>query len=91
MKTHTIRRRRYDIVRDEVIQGYADVSTPRGERERYEIYVAGDQRGRAEMHAVIEEFSHAWFDHARHDWSTLGPFSKELARFMWRWGYRRQK
>lgn len=85
VKTHTLNGIKYDIdVDDRVIEGYCDA--PRGGRPGLHITEGGNCQG---LETIIHEALHAecW---AKTE-EVIGRTAKEIARLLWRLGYKREK
>ena len=84
LKTHTIQGKRYNIISDEVVEGYVDIpGMP------LQLYVAYNLSPKKELETVIHEFTHAYRGrHVPEKW--VNDFGHEMARLLWRWGYRKK-
>ena len=87
MKTHTIKGCKLTIIRDEVIEGYAELPDPG--KEIFNLYVAGNLSPRQQLLCVIHEFLHAHMETQDHE--AVEPLAADLGDFLWRWGYRRKE
>lgn len=85
MKTHTFNGRRFVLDTDSRIGGYTEspgmIVVP-------ELYVDASLTGRKHLEIAVHESLHACFDAATEQ--QVDRCGKDIARFLWRLGYRRK-
>jgi len=87
IRTHSFAGRRYRVEVEERVLGYAEVPGKKGRPERLEIYVDPDLPPKRHLEIAIHEALHALIPGASEDAVLIA--GKELGRWLWRLGYRR--
>lgn len=82
VKTHTFNGTTYDIVIGE-FDGYTDTD------DRYSLIIERDLNTRAGLETAIHESLHACSWRAKEE--SVSITAKDIARFLWRLGYRLEK
>jgi len=84
VKTHTFNGTKYAVWVDAKLDGFADQPH---ERDRLAIYIDPELFGLAHLDTAVHEAIHAAF-HAAPE-KLVGVTARDIARFLWRLGYRR--
>jgi len=86
VRTHTLNGRRYAICIDAQRVGYCDVPSI---DDRYELYADPTQGPRDFLETIVHEAIHAEFSDAPE--ADVDRAGREIARLLWRLGYRRKE
>jgi hypothetical protein len=86
MKSHTFNGTKYTIWTDAKIDGFADLPK---ERDNMTLYVDPMIPGMGHLDTAVHEAIHACFHDATE--TLVGHAGRDIARFLWRLGYRRSK
>ena len=82
----TFAKLKYLVETDKVLDGYVDLP---GEPDSRVLHINGDLGPKAFLETAIHEALHAATNND--DESYVDPVAKDIAKFLWQLGYRREK